>query len=51
LVWALTVSHYKAQPHWYSHGEYNKTEHCHIGKGTEIITQESNATLEQTRRI
>ena len=50
MVKALTVSHNRAMPNWYSHGEYNKTEHCHIGTGTDSMIKQSTATLVKALR-
>jgi len=62
LVQALTVSHNRALPywyrrweyqhsrilpHWYRYWQYHTTELCHIRIGTNSITQQSSATLEQ----
>ena len=45
MVQALIVSQNRAPPQWYRHSKYHKTEHCHIGTGTQIITKQSTATL------
>jgi len=51
LVQTLTVSHNKALPYWYRHSQYNTTEHCHIGTGTDSFTQQTTAILVQTLTI
>ena len=51
FVQALTVSQNRALPHWYRHSQYHTTEHCHVGKGTDNITQENTATVLQALKI
>jgi len=51
LLQALTVSDTKAMPHCYRHSQYHTTEHCHIGTGTDSITQHSSATLVQALTV
>jgi hypothetical protein len=40
LVQVLTVLYNRALPHWYRHSQYHVTGHCHVGTGTDSITNQ-----------
>jgi len=41
----MTVSHNRAQPHWYRHWQYYRRVHCHFGTGSDSLIQQNTATF------